>query len=129
MVEHSIWYRTLACQYSICHDSSLFTIWAAGSSDPVGISTTPLVSGHAFCIGGYMRKILEYRVESKVCNVCDRAIRYKKPNKHHICSKNHATGTSSKAMEPDAGVKMMVDAITKYNVIYSTIIFDDDSTI
>ena len=86
------------------------------------------VSGHAFCIGGYTRKILDYRVKSKVCNVCDRAIRYKKPIKHHVCSKNHITG-SSKAMEPDAGVEMMVDAITKYNVIYSTIICDDDSTI
>ena len=32
-------------------------------------------------------------------------------------------------MEPDVGVEMIVDAITKYNVIYSTIICDDDSTI
>ena len=32
-------------------------------------------------------------------------------------------------MESDAGVEMMIDAITKYNVIYSTIICDDDSTI
>jgi hypothetical protein len=32
-------------------------------------------------------------------------------------------------MEPDAGVEMIVDAITKYNVIYSTIICDDNSTI
>ena len=32
-------------------------------------------------------------------------------------------------MQPDAGVEMMIDAITKYNVIYSTIICDDDSTI
>ena len=32
-------------------------------------------------------------------------------------------------MEPDAGVEVMVDAITKYNVRYSTIICDDDSTI
>ena len=60
--------------------------------------------------------------------MCDRAILHKKPIKHHVCSKNHITG-SSKAMEPDEGVEMMVDAITKYNVIYSTIICDDDSTI
>ena len=33
-------------------------------------------------------------------------------------------------MEPDVGVEIMVDAITsKYSVIYSTIIWDDDSTI
>ena len=32
-------------------------------------------------------------------------------------------------MEPDSDVEMMVDAITKYNVIYSTIICDDDSII
>jgi len=86
------------------------------------------VSGHAFCIGGYTKKILDYRVKSKVCNVCDRAIRYKKPIKEHVCPKNHVTG-SSKAMEPDAGVEMMIDAVMKNNVIYSTIICDDDSTI
>ena len=34
---------------------------------------------HAFCIGGYTRKILDYRVKSKVCNVCNRDIRCKKP--------------------------------------------------
>ena len=32
-------------------------------------------------------------------------------------------------MEPDAGVEMMIDAVMKNNVIYSTIICDDDSTI
>ena len=33
-------------------------------------------------------------------------------------------------MEPDVDVEMMVDAITKYNVIYSVIIVcDDDSSI
>ena len=61
--------------------------------------------------------------------MCDRAARrYKKPIKHPVCSKNNVTGTS-KAMEPDAGVEIIVDAIAKYNVIYSTIICDDDSTI
>jgi hypothetical protein len=44
------------------------------------------------------------------------------------CSNNHVTG-SSKATKPDAGVEMMVDAITKYNVNYYTINCDDDSTI
>ena len=87
------------------------------------------VSGHAFCIGGFTKKILDYRVKSKVCNVCNRAIRYKKPIKEHVCpTKNHVTG-SSKAMEPDAGVEMMIVAVMKNNVIYSAIICDDDSTI
>ena len=87
------------------------------------------VSGHAFCIGGYTKKILDYRVKSKVCNVCDRAIQwYKKPIREHVCPKNHVTG-SSKAMEPDAGVEMMIDAVMKNKVIYSAIICDDDSTI
>jgi hypothetical protein len=68
-------------------------------------------------------------VKSKVCNVCERAIQYKKLIKEHIRPKNHVTG-SSKEMEPDAGVEMMIDhAIMKNNVIYSTIICDDDSTI
>ena len=46
--------------------------------------------------------------------MCNRAIWYKKPT--NLCPKNQVTG-SSKAMEPDAGVEMMVDAITTYNVI------------
>ena len=86
------------------------------------------VSGHAFCIGGYTKKILDYSVKSKVCNVCDSAIQYKKPTKERVCPKNHVTG-SSKAMEPDASVEMMIDEAMKNNVIYSTIIYDDDSTI
>ena len=60
--------------------------------------------------------------------MCDRAIRYKKPIKENVCPKNHVTG-SSKAIEPDAGVKMMIDAVMRNNVIYYTIICDDDSTI
>jgi hypothetical protein len=32
-------------------------------------------------------------------------------------------------MEPDAGEEIMIDAVAKYNVIYSTIICNDDSTI
>ena len=32
-------------------------------------------------------------------------------------------------MDPDAGVEMMIDAVMENNVIYSTIICDDDSTI
>ena len=36
---------------------------------------------------------------------------------------------SSKVMEPDAGVELMIDAVaTKYNVIDSTIICNDDLT-
>ena len=85
-------------------------------------------SGHGFCIAGFTKKILDYRVKSKVCNVCNRAIRYKKPTKEHVGPKNHVTD-SSKAMEPDASVEMMIDAVMKNNVIYSTIICDDDSTI
>ena len=60
--------------------------------------------------------------------MCFRATQYKKTIKEHLCPKNHITG-SSKAMETDAGVEMMIDAVTKYNTIYSSIICDDDSTI
>jgi hypothetical protein len=58
---------------------------------------------YAFCIGGYTKKILDYRVKSKVCNLCDREIQYKKPIKEHHCPKNHVAGIS-KAMEPDTSV-------------------------
>ena len=86
------------------------------------------VSGLTFCIGGYTRKMLDYRVKSKVCNVCDRATLYKNPIMEHLCLKNHIT-ESSKAMGPDAGVEMMVDDIAKYNVTYNTIICEDAPTI
>ena len=58
--------------------------------------------------------------------MCNRAIWYKKPIKEHVCPKNYVTG-SLKAMEPDAGVEIMIDAVMKNNVVYSTIICDDDS--
>ena len=61
--------------------------------------------------------------------MCDRAIQYKKSTKEHVCPKNHVTAGRSKAIEPDASVEMMIDAVMKYNVIYSTVICDDDSTI
>ena len=82
-----------------------------------------------FLYWGLHEKILDYRVKSKVWNVYDRAIRYKKPTKEHVCPKNHVTGSSKAMEEPDAGMEMMIDAVMKYNVIYSTIICDDDSTI
>ena len=66
---------------------------------------------------------------TKVGNVCDRAIQYKKSTKEHVCPKNHVTAGRSKAIEPDASVEMMIDAVMKYNVIYSKVIYDDDSTI
>jgi len=72
------------------------------------------------------------RLQSEIYGLSEcsmqQATRYKKPIKEHVCPKNHVTG-SSKAMEPDAGVEMMIDAVMKNNVIYSTIICDDDSTI
>ena len=89
------------------------------------------VSGqHAFCIDGFTKRLLlDYRVKSKVCNVCDRAIWCKKKStKKHLCHKNHVTG-SLKAMEPDASVEMMIDSVMKNDAIHSTIICDDDSTI
>ena len=60
--------------------------------------------------------------------MCDRSIWYKKPIKEHVCPKNHIIG-SSKAMEPDASVEIMIDAVMKNNVVYSTIIWDDEGVI
>ena len=64
------------------------------------------ISGHAFCIGGNTKTILDNCVKSKVCNVCNRAMWYKKPIKEHVCPKNHVTG-SSKTLESDAVVEMI----------------------
>ena len=60
--------------------------------------------------------------------MCNRANRYKKPIKNRCCPKNHVTG-SSRELEPDAMLEMMVDAVAKYNGIYYKIICDEDSTI
>jgi hypothetical protein len=49
-------------------------------------------------------------------------------SRNMFAPKNQVTG-SSKAMGPGTGVEMMIDAVAKYNVIYSTNICDDDSTI
>ena len=47
----------------------------------------------------------------------------------HLCSKNHLFD-SSKSMESDASVKMMIKAVDNYQVFYtSTMVCDDDSTI
>ena len=85
-------------------------------------------SGHAFCIGGYSKKILDYFVKSKVCNTCDYAARRFTSAKPNDCPKNHQLGTS-KSMEPDARVKMVIKAVDNYQVFYTTtMICDDDST-
>ena len=92
--------------------------WQQRSSDKYNSA-----SGHAFCIGGCIRKKLDYRVKSRVDNVFNRAIWYKKPIKQHSCPKNHVTG-SSKEMDPDAGVESMVDAdsCTLLSILQSSVI-------
>ena len=85
-------------------------------------------SGHAFCIGGYSKKILDYCVKSKVCNICDYAAQRFMSAKPHVCSKNHLLG-SSKSMESDAGVEMVMKAVDYYQVFYTTMVCDDDLTI
>jgi len=86
-------------------------------------------SGHAFRIGGYSKKILDYRycVKSKVCNTCDYAARRFTSAEPHERPKNHQLG-SSKSMEPDAGVEMVIKVVNNYQVFYTTMICDDDST-
>ena len=48
--------------------------------------------------------------------------------KLHVCSKNHLLG-SSKSMESDAGVEMVMKAVDYYQVFYTTMVCDDDLTI
>lgn len=82
-----------------------------------------------FLYGWLHEKMLDYQVKSKVCKVWNRATMYKKPiNKHFYPENNIAE--SLKTMEPDApSVEIMVDVFAKYDVIYSTFTYDDNSTI
>ena len=81
------------------------------------------VSGHAFYAGVLLRMPVAMCVLSKECNRCF----YGAPHTEEACPKNF--DGSSKAMEPEAMLRMYVDMYNKYNVRLNALISDDDSSI
>ena len=77
---------------------------------------------------GPIQKILDCCEKSKECNICDYDAQRFTSTEPHVCSKNHLLG-SSKLMECDAGIKMAIKVVHTYQVFYTTMIWDDDSTI
>lgn len=56
--------RTTACLYSIYCDSPLVMIWVVWQQRSSG-NKCNFASGHAFCVGGKTKKILDYLVKSR----------------------------------------------------------------
>jgi hypothetical protein len=89
-------------------------------------------SGHALLVGALTRKPIAFILKLKRCNFC---VVWKKKNKDiteeafipfHNCSKNHKG--SSKAMEPQACLEMVVDLYDNFSVVVERIVLDDDSS-
>ena len=62
-------------------------------------------SGHAFVIGARSNKIVDLRVLSKTCRVCQYAEKHNK-KVQHVCPKNYSG--PSKSMEVDALLNIVV---------------------
>ena len=73
----------------------------------------------------HCQKILDYVVKSKLCVICQK---YKKIENipEHDCTKNHEG--SSKSMEVDGILEMVVNMFEKNNVSVMSITADDDTT-
>ena len=81
-------------------------------------------SGHGVLIGTESEKILSYGTRISNCKQCE-VNKLTGPVKEHDCRMNW--GGSSKAMESDLAVDMLVSGTTEKACI-STIIMDEDST-
>jgi hypothetical protein len=86
-------------------------------------------SGHALFVGAMTRKPIMLCVKSKLCNFCS-CFKKKNPEAEevgeHVCWKNH-TG-SSKAMEAEGCLDMVVNMFDNKHVIIKGIVLDNDSS-
>ena len=94
-----------------------------------GVNKYKSNSGHTFCIKGYSKNILDYCIKSKVCNTCDYAARPLASAEPRVCPKNHQLGNSKSIGSDASRVKMVIKAVDNYQVFYTTMVFDDNSTI
>ena len=78
-------------------------------------------SGHGILVGKETRLAIGLCLKSKICNKCT----YGK--EHQVCFRNH--DGSSKAMEPQSILEMVVDLYDSHHVVVDKIVADDDSSI
>ena len=83
------------------------------------------LSGHGLMIGEHTKKVLGYMVKSKDCRICNR---YDDPEDipSHDCPRNHEG--SSKSMEVDAILELIIDSWENRNFGIQHIVVDDDTT-
>ena len=91
------------------------------------------MSGHGIMIGGYTKKVIGFKSMSKECLVCSDFEKKKKDEEgqpvnppEHECTKNH--DGSSKSMECEAILKIVVEAFLEREFMVGTIVADDDTT-
>ena len=83
-------------------------------------------SGHAFMFGGTNKEIIGMVLYTKGCRKCAVAEKRGVMSIAHSCAKNFEG--SSKSMEAEAILQMVVDAFNNRGFIVSVIVSDDDST-
>lgn len=82
-------------------------------------------SGHGLVVGKHTSKILDYVVKVKNCRICNKHVKADNvPN--HDCVKNHHG--SSKSMEVDGILEMVIRLHDEKNVRINSITADDDTT-
>lgn len=86
-------------------------------------------SGCAAIIGARTGKVLFFEIRNKYCLVCARASNQGQEVKKHRCKKNWDSRQPSTAMESDIILEGFRQSIEKYNVIYKTVIMDNDSSL
>lgn len=82
-------------------------------------------SGHGLMIGKHTKKCIDYRVKVKECAICKRN-ENKGTDREHNCIKNHEG--SSKSMEVDAILDMVIDSWDSRCFGVRSICADDDTT-
>ena len=83
-------------------------------------------------IEDYTKKVIWFKSMSKECLVCSNFEKKKKDKEElvnppeHECTKNHEG--SSKSMQCEAILKMVVEAFLEQEFMFRTIVADDDTT-
>ena len=87
------------------------------------------VSGHAFFVGCFTKKILMAQITSKKCNICISADKRNVSPPEHVCPRNYEG--SSKAMESDAALSMVKKLHTdsQGKVYVRALVTDDDASL
>lgn len=87
-------------------------------------------SGNCTVIIGYETgEILDIAVKNKNCAICDTAEKEHREPRDHICYKNYDKSASSGGMEHVGTAELCSVSVSKYGLIYDTLIGDGDSNV